>query len=151
MPLFHIDVETLEHLSTHRAMEKLSDWFNPASGNEGGNYVLTRNDSHYIGGISIIVQGAITSFTATGKLGTIGTQEGQGFTLGGTPVSAQFSINLDAAQATLSWTVANGTQQTATFALILYRDAPSINSIAFYADKASDQAAYSLNILMLSV
>lgn len=35
MPLFHIDAETLEHLSTQRAMEKLSHWFNPTSGNEG--------------------------------------------------------------------------------------------------------------------
>jgi hypothetical protein len=25
MPLFHIDAEALEHLSTHRAMEKLSN------------------------------------------------------------------------------------------------------------------------------
>jgi hypothetical protein len=149
MPLFHIDAETFEHLSTHRAMEKLSQWFNPASGNEGGNYVLTRNDSNYIGGTSIIVQDAITSFTATGKLGTIGGHTGQGFTLDGTPVTAQFSLNLDTAQAILNWTVANGMQQTATLAMILYRDAPSINSIAFYADKASDQAAYSLNILML--
>jgi hypothetical protein len=40
MPLFHIDAETLEHRSTHRAMEKLSQWFHPARGNEGGNYVL---------------------------------------------------------------------------------------------------------------
>ena len=149
MPLFHIDAETLEHRSTHRAMKKLSQWFNPASGNEGGNYVLTRNDSNYIGGISIIVQDAITSFTATGTLGTIGGQAGQGFTLDGTPVTAQFSLNLDTAQATLNWTVANGTPQTATCALILYHDAPSINSMAFYADTASDVAAYSLNILML--
>jgi hypothetical protein len=149
MPLFHIDAETLEHRSTHRAMEKLSNWFNPASGNEGGNYVLTRNDSNYIGGISIIVQDAITSFTATGTLGTIGGQAGQGFALDGTPVTAQLSINLDTAQATLNWTAANGTSQTDTFALILYRNTPAINSIAFYADTASDNAAYSLNILML--
>jgi hypothetical protein len=39
MPLFHIDAETLEHISTHRAMEKLSNWFNPASGNEKRNYL----------------------------------------------------------------------------------------------------------------
>jgi hypothetical protein len=149
MPLYHIDSETLERRSTHRAMEKLSHWFNPTSGNEGGNYVLTRNDSNYLQGTSIIVQDAITSFTATGKLGTIGGQGAQGFTLDGTAVTAQLSLNLDTAQATLNWTVANGTPQTATFALILYRDAPSINSSAFYADNASDQAAYSLNILML--
>src|SRR5215470_18108320 len=148
MPLFHMDAETLEHVSTHHAMEKLSKWFNPASGNEGGNYVLTRNDSNYIGGISIIVQDALT-FTASGKLGTIGGQAGQGFTLDGTPVTAQFSIDLDTARATLNWTVANGTPQSATIVLILYREAPAINSVAFYADKASDQAAYSLNILML--
>ncbi len=148
MPLFHMDAETFERVSTHRAMEKLSKWFNPASGNEGGNYVLTRNDSNYIGGISIIVQDALT-FTVSGKLGTIGGQAGQGFTLDGTPVTAQFSIDLDTAHATLNWTVANGTPQTATIALILYREAPAINSIAFYADNASDQAAYSLNILML--
>lgn len=148
MPLFHMDAETLEHVSTHHAMEKLSKWFNPASGNEGGNYVLTRNDSNYIGGISIIVQDALT-FTASGKLGTIGGQAGQGFTLDGTPVTAQFSINLDTAQATLNWTVASGTPQSATIVLILYREAPAINSVAFYADTASDQAAYSLNILML--
>jgi len=48
----------------------------------------------------------------------------------------------------LNWTVANGTPQSATIVLILYREAPAINSVAFYADKASDQAAYSLNILM---
>jgi hypothetical protein len=149
MPLFHIDAETLEHRSTHRAMEKLSQWFNPTSGNEGGNYVLTRNDSNYLGGVSIIVQDAITSFTASGTLGAIGGQTGQGFTLDGTPVTAKFSLNLDTAQGTLNWTVANGTQQTATFALVLYRNAPSINSVAFYADNASDEAAYSLNILML--
>src|SRR5579864_3901364 len=131
MPLFHIDAETLEHRSTHHAMEKLSKWFDPASGNEGGNYVLTRNDSNYIEGISIIVQDAITPFTATAKLGTIGAQQGKGFTLDGTPVTAQFSLNLDTAQATLNWTIANGTQQTATVALILYHDAPSINSVAF--------------------
>jgi hypothetical protein len=148
MPLFHMDAETLEHVSTHHAMEKLSKWFNPASGNEGGNYVLTRNDSNYIGGISIMVQDALT-FTASGKLGTIGGQAGQGFTLDGTPVTAQFSIDLDTARATLNWTVASGTPQSATIVLILYREAPAINSVAFYADKASDQAAYSLNILML--
>jgi hypothetical protein len=148
MPLFHMDAETLEHVSTHHAMEKLSKWFNPTSQNEGGNYVLTRNDSNYIGGISIIVQDALT-FTASGKLGTIGGQAGQGFTLDGTPVTAQFSIDLDTARATLNWTVANGTPQSATIVLILYREAPAINSVAFYADKASDQAAYSLNILML--
>lgn len=148
MPLFHVDAETLEHVSTHHAMEKLSKWFNPASQNEGGNYVLTRNDSNYIGGISIIVQDALT-FTASGKLGTIGGQAGQGFTLDGTPVTAQFSIDLDTARATLNWTVASGTPQSATIVLILYREAPAINSVAFYADKASDQAAYSLNILML--
>jgi hypothetical protein len=148
MPLFHMDAETLEHVSTHHAMEKLSKWFNPTSQNEGGNYVLTRNDSNYIGGISIIVQDALT-FTASGKLGTIGGQAGQGFTLDGTPVTAQFSIDLDTARATLNWTVANGTPQSATIVLILYREAPAINSVAFYADKASDKAAYSLNILML--
>ncbi len=148
MPLFHIDAETLEHRSTHRAMEKLSHWLNPTSGNEGGNYVLTRNDSNYIDGTSIIVQDALM-FTASGTLGTIGRQEGQGFTLGGTPVTAQFSLDLDTATATLNWTVANGTPQTATFVLVLYHDAPAINSMAFYADTASDQAAYSLNILLL--
>ena len=56
--------------------------------------MLTRNDSNYLGGISIIVQDALT-FTASGKLGTIGGQAGQGFTLDGTPVTAQFSIDLD--------------------------------------------------------
>ena len=148
MPLFHIDAETLEHRSTHHAMEKLSKWFNPASGNEGGNYVLTRNDSNYIGGISIIVQDALT-FSASGTLGMIGGQAAQGFTLDGAAVTAQFSLDLDTAQVTLNWTVANGTPQTATFVLVLYHDAPAINSLAFYADTASDQAAYSLNILML--
>ena len=149
MPLFHIDAETLERRSTHHAMEKLSDWFNPASGNEGGNYVLTRNDSNYIGGTSIIVQDVLM-FTTSGTLGTIGGgQAGQGFTLGGTPVTAQFSLDLDTATATLDWTVAGGTPQTATFVLVLYHDAPAVNSMAFYADTASDQAAYSLNILML--
>ena len=148
MPLFHVDAETLEHRSTHHAMEKLSKWFTPASGNEGGNYVLTRNDSNIIGGTSIMVQDALT-FAASGTLGTIGGQAGQGFTLDGVPVTAQFSLDLDAAQGTLHWTVANGTQQTATLVLVLYHDAPAINSIAFYVDTASDQAAYSLNILML--
>ena len=148
MPLFHVDAETLERRSTHRAMEKLSKWFNPASGNEGGNYVLTRNDSDYLGGTSIIVQDALT-FSAGGTLGTIGGQAGQGFTLDGKTVTAQFSLDLDAAQGTLNWTAANGTPQTATFVLVLYHDAPTINSVAFYADTASDQAAYSLNILML--
>lgn len=149
MPLFHIDAETLERRSTHRAMEKLSHWFNPASGNEGGNYVLTRNDSDYIGGTSIIVQDALM-FTASGTLGTIGgVKAGQGFTLGGTLATAQFSLDLDTATATLNWTAAGGTPQTATFLLVLYHDAPAINSMAFYADTASDQAAYSLNILML--
>ena len=148
MPLLHVDAETLERRSTHRAMEKLSRWFNPASGNEGGNYVLTRNDSNYIGGTSIIVQDALT-FSAGGTLGMIGGQAGQGFTLDGAPATAQFSLDLDAAQGTLNWTVANGTPQTATFVLVLYHDAPTINSVAFYADTASDQAAYSLNILML--
>jgi hypothetical protein len=148
MPLFHIDAEILEHRSTHHAMEKLSHWFNPASGNEGGNYVLTRNDSNYLSGTSIIVQDALT-FTASGTLGTIGGQGGQGFTLGGTAVTGQFSLDLDTATATLNWTVANGTPQAATFVLVLYHDAPAINSMAFYADTASDQAAYSLNILML--
>jgi hypothetical protein len=111
--------------------------------------VLTRNDSNYIEGVSIIVQDAITSFTATGALETIGGQTGQGFTLHGTPVTAQFSLNLDTATATVNWTVTNGTPQAATCALVLYHDASAINSMAFYADTASDQAAYSLNILML--
>ncbi|HLX41043.1 MAG TPA: hypothetical protein VKR42_10955 [Ktedonobacteraceae bacterium] len=150
MPLFHINAEALEHLSTHHAMKKLSNWFNPTSGNEGGNYVVTRNDSHYIGGTSIMVQDAITSFTATGTLGTIGSgATGIGFTLDGKPVTAQFSLDLDKAQGTLNWTVAGGTPQTATFALILYHDTPAISSVSFYADTASDEAAYSLNILML--
>lgn len=149
MPLFHIDSEVFERRSTHRAMEKLSQWFNPASENEGGNYVLTRNDSNYIGGTSIIVQDALV-YTATGHLGAIGgTPAGQGFTLDGKPVTAQFSLDLDTATVTLSWTVAGGPPQTATFVLVLYHDAPAINSLAFYADSASDQAAYSLNILML--
>ncbi len=148
MPLFHIDPEVLEHRSTHRAMEKLSHWFDPASGNEGGNYVLTRNDSNYIGGTSLLVQDALT-YAASGVLGTIGGQAGQGFTLDGKGVTAQFSLDLATATATVSWTVAGGTPQTATFALVLYHDAPAINSLAFYADSASDQAAYSLNILML--
>lgn len=148
MPLFHVDAETLEHRSTHHAMEKLSRWFNPASGNEGGNYVLTRNDSNYLGGISIMVQDALM-FSAGGTLGTIGGQAGQGFTLDGAAVTAQFALDLDAAQVTLNWTVANGTPQTATCVFVLYHDALAFNSVAFYADTASDQAAYSLNILML--
>jgi hypothetical protein len=148
MSLSHVDPENLERRSTRHAMEKLSKWFNPASGNEGGNYVLTRNDSNYIGGTSILVQDALT-FSPSGTLGTIGGQAGQGFTLDGAPVTAQFTLDLDAAQGTLNWTVANGTTQTATFVLVLYHDAPAINSMAFYADTASDQAAYSLNILML--
>ena len=148
MPLFHVDAEILERRSTRNAMHQLSQWFTPASGNEGGNYVLTRNDSNYLGGTSIIVQDALT-FTASGTLGTIGGQSGQGFTLDGTPVSAQFALDLDAAQVTVTWTAANGTPQTATCVLVLYHDAPAINSMAFYADSASDQAAYSLNILML--
>ena len=148
MPLFHIDAETLEHRSTHHAMEKLSHWFNPTSGNEGGNYVLTRNDSNYLDGTSIIVQDALT-FQASGTLGTIGGKAGQGFTLDGTAATAQFALDLDTATATLNWKAANGTPQTATFVLVLYHDAPALNSLAFYADTASDQAAYSLNILML--
>jgi len=148
MPLFHVDAEILERRSTHRAMEKLSKWFNPASGNEGGNYVLTRNDSNIIGGTSIMVQDALT-FSSNGTLGTIGGQAGQGFTLDGVSVTAQFSLDLDAAQGTLHWKVANGTPQTATLVLVLYHDAPAMNSMAFYADTASDQAAYSLNMLML--
>lgn len=149
MPLFHIDPEVLEHRSTHRAMEKLSQWFNPASENEGGNYVLTRNDSNYIGGTSIIVQDALV-FTATRHLGVIGGSPAlQGFTLDGKPVTAEFSLDLDTATVTLNWTVAGGTPQTATCVLVLYHDAPAINGLAYYADSASDQAAYSLNILML--
>jgi hypothetical protein len=155
MPLFHVDAPIHEHSSTHRALKKIGEWFAPGSLTEGGNYVVTRNDSNYLNGYSILINDALAFIAPTGRLGTIGSaretvpESRQGYALLGETVTAQFSLNLDTAQVALTWTVTGQPQQNATFALVLYRDDPALNSIAFYAESSSDNASYSLNIQLL--
>jgi hypothetical protein len=141
-------------MSIHDVMKRISEYF--VDGGEGGNYVLTRNDSNYIGGDSILIQDALAFNASTGKLGTIVNAKGpvaesQGYDLLGKPVTAQFSLNLDTVQVTLSWSISGQPQQNATIVLKLYRDDPSLGAGAssFYAENASDNANYSLNIQLL--
>jgi len=146
--------ERTEHQRTEHALREVFDYISPGT-NEGISFVISRltddlfTDS-FLGG------GDISLFTASGRRGVIRSQQSNGSTLdsaGGAPAQFPLTLELDlnSGEASGSWTLPNGIAQTSSFRLLFVKSAagPKGNTLMFGSDSTSDDAAYSLTLVLI--
>jgi len=146
--------EHSEHQKTQHALRQVFDYISPGT-NEGISFSLNRltddlfTDS-FLGG------GDISLFTPSGHRGSIRSQLSHGYVLsssGGTP--AQFpidlAVDLTTGRGSGSWTLPSGTAQSPTFWLQQVKtvNAPEGTMLLFAGETSSDDAVYSLALLLI--
>lgn len=146
--------EIKEHHVTSAALNKVFQYISPGT-NEGISFGLARLSddlftSSFIGG------GDISLFTAGGVRGSIKSQLATAYRLdsnAGPPASFPFdlSIDLNNGKATLHWTPPGGSASTASFNVDSIKSVtrPEGINLFFNADEVSDDAAYSLSLLLI--
>jgi hypothetical protein len=107
------------------------------------------------GGDSFLGSGDISRFSRSGVSGSIESQDAFASLLdstGGEPVefAISLSIDLNTGEACTRWTLPNGTAQTPTLQLWCLEGVVQASGqmLLFLAPRASDQAAYSLALLL---
>jgi hypothetical protein len=146
--------EVKEHHATSAALNQVFKYISPGT-NEGISFGLSRLTdelftSSFIGG------GDISLFTAGGARGTIKSQLSNGYVLdsnAGPPTSFPFdlSVDLNNGKATLHWTPPGGSPSTESFVLDSVKAVtrPEGVNLLFTADEVSDDAAYSLSLILI--
>jgi hypothetical protein len=146
--------EHSERTHTQHALDEVFDYIRPGT-NEGISFSLSRLTQDLFTD-SFLAGGDISLFSASGKRGTIKSQLSNGWLLspdGGAP--AQFPIDLqvdlNAGSASGTWTLPNGSNQTPHFQLQHVRTStqPEGKLIAFSGETSSDEAVYSLALLLI--
>ncbi|HEV2415922.1 MAG TPA: hypothetical protein VGX27_14050 [Candidatus Dormibacteraeota bacterium] len=146
--------EVREHRKTDHSMEQIYKYISPGV-NEGISFGISRlTDDIFT--TSFLGGGDISRFTPSGARGSIKSQDTIAFvlnSLAGPPQQFTFdlSIDLNTAKATLGWTPPGGTAQSAKMSLDYVKTATGDAGpfLAFDADEVSDNAVYTLSLIML--
>jgi hypothetical protein len=147
--------ERSEHHATRQALEEVFDYISPGT-NEGISFLVSRltddlfTDS-FLGG------GDISLFTASGARGVIKSNTGTDARMldsgGGVPADfpIELTVDLNDGEATGSWTLPDGTQQTPSFGLQFVKKATMPEGILylFAGETSSDDAVYSVTLLLI--
>ncbi len=143
--------EHSERHATQQALDKLYH-FSLQPAREGITFTIARltND---IFATSFLGGGDCTPFTPQGERGILTGQDATAHILapgGGAPSSfpINLTIDLNAGQINATWTAPGSAMQNTTFDLVLYESIAAEQALVFYSDRASDKAAYALNLTL---
>ena len=148
--------ESREHKATAKALDKITAYIQPGT-NEGISWSLSRVTESLFGD-SFLAGGDASRFTASGKRGTLNSQQSTAYFLDGgggvpTQVPIALSFNLNKGVVSLSWTPPAQPAKAVTFKVEHYKTiSPAPNAgadVTFNADTASDGAAYTLLLMLL--
>ena len=144
--------ERHEHHETQHELQRVFDYISPGT-NEGISYSVSRVTDDLFAD-SFLGGGDISLFTASGRRGTIHSQLSTGYVLdggGGTPAEFPIDVEVDLndGRASGSWTLPDGTAQAPHFELQVVRTDEPGSRIFFAGETASDDAVYSLVLVLL--
>jgi hypothetical protein len=147
--------ERSEHHATRQALEAVYDYISPGT-NEGISFLVSRlTDDMFTD--SFLGGGDISLFTPAGPRGVIKSNAGtdaQMFDSGGgapTRFPIELTVDLNDGEATGSWTLPDGTQQTPSFELQFVKNTikPEGELYSFCGETSTDDAVYSLTLLLI--
>ncbi|MDQ6773220.1 MAG: hypothetical protein M3024_09545 [Candidatus Dormibacteraeota bacterium] len=146
--------EFKERQATVHALEQVYQYISPGT-NEGISFELSRlTDDLFT--TSFLGGGDISLFTPGGHRGSIKSQSTQAYVLdssGGAPAAFPFdlTLDLDTGKAALTFTLPSGPATAATLGLDYLKTVsrPEGVNLLFTADEASDDAAYTLSLILI--
>jgi hypothetical protein len=141
-----------EHHETEHALRRVFEYISPGT-NEGISFSVSRVTDDLFAD-SFLGGGDISLFTASGHRGTIRSQLSTGRVLdsgGGVPAEfpIDLQVDLDDGRASGSWTLPDGTAQAPHFDLQVVKTVEPGPRIFFAGETASDDAVYSLVLVLL--
>lgn len=151
-----MSVESKEHKATLKALDAITAYIKPGT-NEGISWSLSRVTESLFGD-SFLAGGDASLFTPSGKRGTLNSQGSTAYFLdsaGGVPtqVPIVLSFDLNKGVVKLSWTPPGLSVATVTFRVEHYKTikpgASADADVLFNADSASDNAAYTLLLMLI--
>jgi hypothetical protein len=147
--------ERTEHRATQHALKEVYDYISPGT-NEGISFGLSRlTDDLFT--TSFLSGGDISLFTPEGERGVIKSNTPTNGTMldsgGGAPASfaVALTVDLNDGEVTGDWTLPDGTAQNPTFELQFMKetDMPEGKLYGFCGEASSDEAVYSLTLLLI--